>query len=121
PVFAAARAIKAKAPRAHLHVDAVQALGKLPLDVSSVPIDSLAVSAHKIHGPKGAGALWLRRGARVASLTVGGGQEHGVRPGTENLAGAVALGWAAERAEGTRPERMARMVSLRARLLELAR
>jgi cysteine desulfurase len=121
PSFEAAHAVKAKAPRAHVHVDAVQALGKLPLDVGDGPIDSLAVSAHKIHGPKGAGALWLRRGARVASLTVGGGQERQVRPGTENLAGAVALGLAAGIAERARPELMARLARLSARLVERAR
>lgn len=121
PIFEAAHAIKARAPRAHLHVDAVQALGKLPLDVQSAPIDSLAVSAHKIHGPKGAGALWLRRGARLRPFTVGGGQERGLRPGTENLPGIVGLGLAAELAERARPEAMARMTALRARLIEQTR
>ena len=121
PVAAAARAVKARAPRSHFHVDAVQALGKVALDVGEAPIDSMAVSAHKIHGPKGAGALWLRKGARTASLTIGGGQEHGVRPGTENLAGAVALGLAAERAERARPERVRRWDALRALLLDRAR
>lgn len=121
PVSAVARAVKARAPRAHVHVDAVQALGKVALDVGEAPIDSMAVSAHKIHGPKGAGALWLRKGARATSVTIGGGQEHGVRPGTENLAGAVALGLAAERAEQGRPERVARWGRLRALLVERAR
>jgi cysteine desulfurase len=118
PAFELARAVKQRAPRAHVHIDAVQALGKLPLDVGAAPIDSLAVSAHKIHGPKGAGALWLRHGARVASLSVGGGQEHGVRPGTENLAGAVGLGLAAMLAEAARPAAVARMAHLRERLVE---
>ena len=121
PVFEAARAIKARAPRAHIHVDAVQALGKLPISVAAGPIDSLAVSAHKIHGPKGAGALWLRRGARVASLTVGGGQERGVRPGTEGVPGAVGFGLATERAERARPEAAVHMAALRTRLIERAR
>jgi len=121
PAFEVARAVKRRAPRAHVHVDAVQALGKLPLDVGDGPIDSLAVSAHKIHGPKGIGALWLRRGARVQSLTVGGGQERGVRPGTENLAGAVGLGLAAMLAEQARPAASARMAGLRRRLIDGAR
>jgi cysteine desulfurase len=121
PSFEAARAVKAKAPRAHFHVDAVQALGKLAVDVGAGPIDSLAISAHKIHGPKGAGALWLRRGARLTSLTVGGGQERGVRPGTENVAGAVGFGLAAELAERARPEAAARMAALRERLVAGAR
>ena len=113
--------MKEKAPRAHVHVDAVQALGKIPLDVTAGPIDSLAISAHKIHGPKGAGALWLRRGARVTSLTIGGSQEHGVRPGTENASGAVGLGLAAEQAERARTEAYPRWTALRNRLLERAR
>src|SRR5205814_1307671 len=92
PVWEAARAVKQVAPRCHFHVDAVQALGKLAIDVARGPVDTLAVSAHKIHGPKGAGALWLRRGAQVASLTIGGGQERGVRPGTQGVPGAVGLG-----------------------------
>ncbi len=121
PVWEAARALKQRAPRAHLHVDAVQAVGKLPVDVAAGPIDSLALSAHKIHGPKGAGALWLRRGARVASLTVGGGQERGVRPGTENAPGAVGLGLAVELAEATRREAAVAMAALRDRLVARAR
>lgn len=121
PSFEVARLVKEKAPRAHVHVDAVQALGKIPLDVAEGPIDSLAVSAHKIHGPKGAGAFWLRRGARITSITIGGGQEHGVRPGTENAAGAVGLGLAAELAERARPAAHARWIALRARLVERAK
>jgi cysteine desulfurase len=125
PAFAAAEKVKARAPRCHFHVDAVQALGKLSIDVSGdvagSAIDSLAVSAHKIHGPKGAGALWLRRGARVVSLTVGGGQEHGVRPGTEGVPGAVGLGLATELAERARPDATARMFRLAERMIERAR
>ena len=121
PIFEAARAIKEKAPRAHVHVDAVQALGKLSIDVGGQPIDSLAISAHKIHGPKGAGALWLRRGARVASLTIGGGQERGVRPGTENLPGAIGFGLAAEMAERARAKASKDWAALGARLVAGAR
>ena len=121
PSLAAARAVKARAPRAHFHVDAVQALGKVAIDVTAGPIDSLAMSAHKIHGPKGTGALWLRRGARVVSVTVGGGQERGVRPGTENVAGAVGLGLAAELAERARPEAVTRWRELGRRLVDGAR
>jgi cysteine desulfurase len=121
PIADAARAVKAKAPRAHFHVDAVQALGKVAIDVAALPIDSLAVSAHKIHGPKGAGALWLRKGARVASLTVGGGQERGIRPGTEGVPGAIGLGLAAELAEQARVAAMQQMATLRARMIEKAR
>jgi cysteine desulfurase len=109
PVDAVARLVKAKAPRCHVHVDAVQAVGKLPIDLAQVAFDSLTLSAHKLHGPKGVGALWLRRGARVAPLAHGGGQERGLRPGTENVPGIVALGLAVELAEGARPTAAARM------------
>lgn len=116
PVEAIARAVKARAPRCHVHVDAVQALGKLPVDVGAAPFDSLAVSAHKIHGPKGVGALFLRRGARLKPLVHGGGQERGLRPGTEGVPGIVALGLAAELAAAARAEAAPRMAKLRDRL-----
>jgi cysteine desulfurase len=116
PVEAIARAVKARAPRCHVHVDAVQALGKLPIDVAAAPFDSLALSAHKIHGPKGVGALWLRRGAKLRPLVHGGGQERGLRPGTEGMPGIVALGLAAELAAAARVEAAPRMARLRERL-----
>lgn len=99
PVGRAAEQVRARAPRAHLHVDAVQALGKLPLSLVALGADSLAVSAHKVHGPQGAGALVLAEGARPPrALLLGGGQEGGLRSGTENVAASVGLGAAAERA-----------------------
>ncbi|HZS36497.1 MAG TPA: cysteine desulfurase family protein [Polyangia bacterium] len=119
PVAEVARAVKAKAPRCHVHVDAVQAIGKLAVDVTAQPIDSLALSAHKLHGPKGAGALWLRKGARVEPRQFGGGQERGVRPGTEGVPGLVALGLAVELAERARPEAARRMAEQRDRLWAL--
>jgi cysteine desulfurase len=78
-----------------VHCDAVQAAGKLPLDVTSLGVDTLAISAHKIGGPKGAGALWVRRGVRLAPLLQGGSQERNRRAGTENVAAIVGLGRAA--------------------------
>ena len=78
------------------HTDAVQALGKLPIDVQAMGIDLLSVSAHKIHGPKGMGALYVSRGVALTPLLDGGGQEHGLRPGTENVAGIVGFGKACE-------------------------
>lgn len=79
------------------HSDAAQAVGKIPMDVRSFPIDLLSVSAHKMYGPKGIGALWVRRGARdkVRPLMQGGGHERGLRPGTLNVAGCVGFGEAA--------------------------
>ena len=116
PVEAIARAVKARAPRCHVHVDAVQAVGKLPVDVGGAAFDSLSLSAHKIHGPKGVGALWLRRGARLRPLVHGGGQERQLRPGTENVPGIVALGLAAALAAAALAEAAPRMARQRDRL-----
>ena len=91
PAFAAL-AREAGAP---IHTDAVQAVGKLPVDVRALAVDALALSAHKIHGPKGVGALWLRGGSAFAAAP-GGHQERGLRPGTENLVGIVGFGVAAQ-------------------------
>jgi len=79
-----------------LHSDAVQAAGKIPLDVVELGIDLLSLAAHKFHGPKGAGALYVRGGLRFEPLLAGGGQESGKRSGTENTAGIVGMGMAAE-------------------------
>jgi cysteine desulfurase len=81
--------------RIHFHVDAVQAAGLVPVSVRSLGADSVAISGHKMRGPRGVGALWRRAGARLAALWDGGRQEAGLRSGTENLPGAVALGEAA--------------------------
>jgi cysteine desulfurase len=81
--------------RPHLHVDAVQAFGFLRLRPGPLGADTLALSGHKVHGPKGVGALWVRAGARVEPLWDGGRQERGLRSGTENVAGCVGLGRAA--------------------------
>jgi cysteine desulfurase len=86
-----------------LHTDAVQAVGKIPVDVGALNVDLLSLSAHKFHGPRGVGALWIRTGAGLFPLLHGGSQERGFRPGTENVAGAHAMGVAAELA-GAVPE-----------------
>ncbi len=78
------------------HTDAVQALGKIPLDVDELGVDLLSISAHKVYGPKGVGALYVRKGVRLAPLIHGGGQEHGLRSGTENVASIVGFGRACE-------------------------
>lgn len=74
------------------HTDAVQAFGKIPVNVRSVPVDLLSISGHKIYGPKGVGALYVRRGVKLVTQVHGGGQEQGLRSGTENVAGCAALG-----------------------------
>ena len=80
------------------HCDAVQALGKIPVNVAMLGIDTLALSAHKCGGPQGVGGLWIRAGAPVKPIIVGGGQERSVRSGTENLSGIAGFGAAAEAA-----------------------
>lgn len=79
-----------------LHVDAVQSVGKIPVDVKKLGIDMLSLSAHKINGPKGCGALYKRKGVELTHITHGGGQERKMRSGTENLPGIVGLGVAAD-------------------------
>ncbi len=83
PVEEAAPLIRARSPRALLHCDAVQAAGKMPLAPLVKAVDLLSISAHKLHGPKGAGALYVRRGVRISPEMLGGGQENGLRAGTE--------------------------------------
>lgn len=78
------------------HIDAVQAVGKIPIDVNKINCDMLSISGHKFHAPKGIGALYVRMGTRIKPLLYGGHQEKGMRPGTENVAGIVAMGKAAE-------------------------
>lgn len=78
------------------HTDAVQAAGHIPIDVKELPVDLLTMAAHKMYGPKGVGALYVRKGVRIAPLVHGGGQEFGLRSGTENTAGLVGFGAAAE-------------------------
>ncbi|MCP5041922.1 MAG: aminotransferase class V-fold PLP-dependent enzyme, partial [bacterium] len=82
-----------------IHTDAVQALGKIPVDVDDLGVDLLSVSAHKLYGPKGVGALYVRAGVELLPLVHGGGQERGLRAGTENVAGIVGFGMACELAQ----------------------
>lgn len=99
------------------HTDAVQAVGAIPLDVEALHADMLSLSAHKFHGPKGIGALYIRKGVKIDPLIHGGAQERGHRAGTENLPGIVGLGKAIELAEEGLAENAARMTFLRNRLV----
>ena len=99
------------------HTDAVQAVGAVPIDMQALQVDLLSLSAHKIHGPKGVGALYVRKGTKLDSLLHGGAQERGFRAGTENLPGIVGLGKAIELATAQLADNAARMTALRERLI----
>ncbi len=114
PVPAIAELVKAAG--SVMHTDAVQAVGKLPLDVRRAPVDLLALSGHKLHAPKGVGALYIRKGTRVRSLLLGGHQESGRRGGTENVPSIVGLGRACELAARNQADEMTRVAALRDRL-----
>ncbi len=107
---------EAKSVGALFHTDAVQAVGRLPIAVRETAIDMLSLSAHKLHGPKGVGALYVRRSAPFRPLILGGNQERGRRGGTENTPGIVGLGKAAEMATARLRGDAARMRALRDRL-----
>ncbi|HPR77499.1 MAG TPA: cysteine desulfurase NifS, partial [Candidatus Limiplasma sp.] len=100
------------------HTDAVQAVGAIPLDVNALNVDLLSLSAHKFHGPKGVGALYVRKGVRMNNLIFGGAQERSLRAGTENLASIVGLGKAIEIAVAELPEYAAKMTKLRDELID---
>ncbi len=95
------------------HTDAVQAMGSLEVKVDDLGVDLLSLSAHKIYGPKGVGALYIRKGVRLEPLVFGGGQERQLRPGTENVTGIAGLGMAASLAARQRASRVQRIQSLR--------
>ena len=99
------------------HTDAVQAVGHVPIDVKAMNIDMLSMSAHKFHGPKGVGALYMKKGIRLPAYVMGGAQERNRRAGTENVAGVVGLGAAIELATQSLEESAARMTKLRDKLI----
>ena len=98
-----------------MHTDAVQAAGKLPIDVQTLGVSLLSLSSHKLHGPKGAGALYVRRGVRLSPLVYGGRQERSLRPGTENVPAIVGFGKACELAVARMVADNLRVVGLRDR------
>jgi cysteine desulfurase len=113
PLAEVARVVRARAPAAHLHCDGTQALGKIPIDVAALDVDSLGVAGHKLHGPKGTGAVWLRRGVAITPFWSGGGQQGGLRQGTQDAPGAAGLGRAVERAVAAMPAATARWQAMR--------
>jgi cysteine desulfurase len=100
-----------------LHSDAVQAAGRLPLAVAEVPVSTLAISSHKLYGPQGVGALYVRDGVALDPIVYGGGQERGLRSGTENVAGVIGLGEAALLARVELEERARHETGLRDRIV----
>lgn len=114
PIAACAKACRDRGVR--FHTDAVQTIGSVPVDVEAMGVDLLSLSAHKFYGPKGVGALYIRKGIRLDNLLHGGAQERRRRAGTENLAGIVGMGAAIERAEARRAEYARRLTALRDRL-----
>lgn len=117
PIKEIAAAVKAKNPRTLVFTDAVQAVGNIPVNVADLGVDMLALSGHKIHTPKGIGALYIKTGTRIQNLVDGGGQERGKRGGTENLPYIVGLAKALEMAVGGLDE-MKRVEKMRDRLID---
>jgi len=102
----------------YFHTDAVQAVGNYPIDVKEYNIDLLSLSGHKLYGPKGVGAIYIRKGVKIESLQQGGSQERKLRAGTENVPGIVGLGKAAEQAKLQMAERIAHVQGLRDKLIK---
>ena len=108
----------AKSTRLFFHTDAVQAVGAIPVDVREIGCDLLSISAHKFHGPKGVGAIFMRKGLRLPNLIDGGAQESGRRAGTENIAGVVGMSVALKHSCEIMAERNARLEKMRDRLID---
>ncbi|MEG2859862.1 MAG: cysteine desulfurase NifS [Clostridia bacterium] len=107
----------AKAHGVWMHTDAVQAIGSVPIDLRTLPVDMLSLSGHKFHAPKGVGALYIRKGVHIARLIEGGSQERGQRAGTENMGSIVGMGVAIERAAHNLEAHNAYLTALRDRLI----
>jgi cysteine desulfurase len=108
----------ARKHKVYFHTDAVQVIGSVPIDVKAQNIDLLSLSAHKFYGPKGTGALYIKKGVRIDTLIHGGGQERRKRAGTENIAGIVGLGKAIEMATADIPGHSAKIRAMRDRLIK---
>ena len=108
----------ARENKIYFHTDAVQTVGKIPVDVEEMNVDMLSISAHKVYGPKGIGALYIKKGVRVEPILHGGGHEKGLRPGTENVSGIVGLGKACELAKKNLLDDAKYITNLRDRLID---
>ena len=108
----------AKENNIYFHTDAVQAIGNIPINLKELNIDLLSLSAHKFHGPKGVGVLYIRKGVKISNMIHGGGQEKNMRAGTENVAGIVGLGKAIELATIDIDKKSKYLITLRERLIK---
>jgi cysteine desulfurase len=108
----------ARENKIYFHTDAVQTVGKIPVKVEEMNVDMLSLSAHKVYGPKGIGALYVKKGVRLEPIIHGGGHEKGLRPGTENVSGIVGLGKACELAEKNLLEDTKYITNLRDKLID---
>jgi cysteine desulfurase len=108
----------ARENKIYFHTDAVQTVGKIPINVGDLNVDMLSLSAHKLYGPKGVGALYIKQGVRIEPIMYGGGHEKGIRPGTENVPGIVGLGKACSIAKENLQRDAQRLISLRDMLID---
>lgn len=113
PIEAIGKLVHAKAPKALFHVDAIQAFGKYRIFPKKLGIDALSVSAHKIHGPKGVGFLYINEKVKILPQILGGGQQNGMRSGTDNVPGIAGLGMAAKKIYANLDENVAKMYELK--------
>ncbi len=120
PLEAIGELVEDLAPHAHFHVDAVQSFSKAKVHPDRWRASSVALAGHKLHGPKGVGVLWVARSAKIRALHAGGGQERGIRPGTENVPGIVGFATAARIALENMATDVPRMTRLRDKLLDAA-
>lgn len=118
PVAEAAELIKKKNPATLIHVDAIQSYGKMYIYPKKLGIDMLSVSGHKIHGPKGSGFLWVKEKTKLKPLILGGGQQKGMRSGTENVPAIAGLGEAAEEIYENLDEKRAHLYELKQRFID---
>ena len=116
PVDKIARIVKKENPNTLFHIDAVQAYGKIPFSAAQTGADMISLSSHKIHGPKGVGALWVKGKTKLSPILFGGGQQDNIRPGTENVPGIAGFGLAAQMSYDRIVEKAAAMEKLKKRL-----
>ncbi len=118
PIAGISKILKSRNPNAYLHVDAVQGYCKVPCTVRELGADMISISGHKIHGPKGTGVLYIKKGTHISPIIFGGGQQGGIRPGTENVPGIAGLGVAAGLCHKNMQQNVEKMSRLRKMLEE---